>query len=101
MSIRIITDSGCDISQKEAKEKGIVVLPLTTIINQKEYRDGIDIQADEFYEQLISTDIMPTTSQVTIGEFLDAFEQYKDDEIICMIISSKLSALIVLFDLLS
>ena len=38
MSIRIITDSGCDISQKEAKEKGIVVLPLTTIINQKEYR---------------------------------------------------------------
>ena len=42
MSIRIITDSGCDISQKEAKEKGIVVLPLTTIINQKEYRDGIE-----------------------------------------------------------
>ena len=91
MSIRIITDSGCDISQKEAKEKGIVVLPLTTIINQKEYRDGIDIQADEFYEQLISTDIMPTTSQVTIGAFLDAFEQYKDDEILCMTISSQLS----------
>lgn len=91
MSIKIITDSGCDITQEQAKEKGIVVLPLTTIIDGIEYRDGIDIQAGEFYDKLKNSQIMPTTSQVSPGAFLDAFEEYKEHDILCLTISSKLS----------
>ncbi|MDD7281117.1 DegV family protein [Floccifex sp.] len=89
--IRIITDSGCDISQAKAKEKGIVVLPLTTIIDNQEYRDGIDIMSNEFYDKLVNSNVTPSTSQVSPGAFLDAFEQYKDDDILCITISSKLS----------
>lgn len=51
-----------------------------TTINFKEevLIDGVDITADEFYEKLSSTDIVPTTSAPTTGEILKAIEYYKD-----------------------
>lgn len=48
----IITDSSSGITQEEAKKLGVKVLPLTLIYKQKEYRDGIDISTDEFYNML-------------------------------------------------
>ena len=42
--IAIVTDSNSGISQKEAKEMGIFVLPMPFLINGKEYLDGIDLR---------------------------------------------------------
>lgn len=93
MSIKIITDSACDITQALAEELGIEVLPLTVSFGDESYKDGIDITHREFYEKLVETDVLPTTSQITPFYYEEAFEEYvsQGDEVLCITLSSKLS----------
>lgn len=90
--IRIITDSSSNITQEEAGEWGITVIPLTIIFNGKEYRDGVDISTDEFYKKLTSGKEFPHTSQISEEKLTEALDACgKDDEIIVMPISRGLS----------
>lgn len=93
MSIKIITDSTSDISQKEAKELNITVLPLHVIFADGEYTDGIDLMPDEFYDKLVKSQSLPSTSQLTPEQYLPHFESAKNnnDTVIVLTISSKLS----------
>lgn len=50
MSARIISDSACDMTQRRAKEKGVIILPPKAIIDGVEHSDGVTITAEEFYE---------------------------------------------------
>ncbi len=58
--IGIITDSTCDIPEKLVQSLGIEVLPLRILYKDKEYRDSVDITADEVYDRLHQE--IPTTS---------------------------------------
>ncbi|MCR4597529.1 MAG: DegV family protein [Acetatifactor sp.] len=91
--IQLITDSGSDILAQEAKELGITVLPLKVNFAGTEYLDGKTITHKEFYEKLIETDIMPTTSQVPPAEFEEAFRNAVQEgkEVLCITLSKKLS----------
>lgn len=91
--IKIITDSTSDISQIQAKELGITVLPLRVIFKDGEYEDGIDLQIDEFYNKLVSSDTLPSTSQLTPEQFMPLFEDAKNsnDTIIVITLSAHLS----------
>ncbi len=91
--IKIITDSTSDISQKQAKELGITVLPLRVIFKDGEYEDGINLQIDEFYNKLVNSDSLPSTSQLTPEQFMPLFEDAKSnhDSIIVITLSSHLS----------
>lgn len=60
--IAIVTDSNSGISQKEAKEMGIFVLPMPFLINGKEYLDGVDLLPEQFYE-FLKEDADVATSQ--------------------------------------
>ena len=93
MSIRIITDSASDISQFEARQMGIDVLPLKTLFGTEEYRDGIDLSHEGFYHKLIESDVLPTTSQPTPFAFGEVFEEavQAGDTVVCITVSSKLS----------
>lgn len=93
MSVKIICDSASDISLEQAKEWGVIVLPLKTIWEGKEYLDGVTMEPHEFYERLIETDELPTTSQVTPYEFQEAFKQVIEEKntAVCLTVSSKLS----------
>lgn len=93
MSIRIITDSACDLTLDEAKKLGIEVVPLKTFFGEEEYRDGIDLDHDGFFQKLIETDVFPTTSQVSPYEYEEIFKKAvaDGDEVLCITISSKLS----------
>lgn len=93
MAIRIIADSGCDITQEEARELGIEILPIKTIFGETEYRDGIDLTHEEFFEKLIESDIFPTTSQISPFEYEQKYEEIKKDgdRAIVITLSSKLS----------
>ncbi len=93
MALRIITDSTSDISQKEAKQKGIIVVPLHNIFASQEYLDGVTITTEEFYEKLASAEELPTTSQPSPEEFLTHFQECKEagESVIVLTISSKLS----------
>ena len=93
MAIRIITDSGSDITQDMAKKWGIEVLPLTVRFGDDVYEDDVTIKADEMYTRMISSGEIPKTSQVSPGAYEDAFRAAVEagDEVVCITLSSGMS----------
>lgn len=93
MGVRIITDSTSDISQEKAKAMDITVVPLKVIFGDKEYKEGIDITMDGFYEKLVTSEKLPTTSQPSPDEFLEHFTRAKEakDSVVVILIAGKLS----------
>ena len=93
MAVKIISDSACDISQSEARELGITVLPLKTVIDGEEYLDGVTITTEEFYEKLETCKELPSTSQISPAEFEDALRPAVEngDEVVVITIAGKLS----------
>lgn len=93
MGIRIITDSTSDISIKQANQMNINIVPLKVIFEDKEYKEGVDISIDGFYEKLVKAERLPTTSQPSPDDFLEYFNKGKaaGDSMIVLLISAKLS----------
>ncbi|WP_298030150.1 DegV family protein [uncultured Dysosmobacter sp.] len=93
MSVQIITDSASDITQAEAAARGIRVLPLRTIFDGQEFLDGVTMDNRQFFQRLVESDTLPTTSQMTPYEYEQAFRSAVDagDEALCVTLSSKLS----------
>ncbi|MEA4920902.1 MAG: DegV family protein [Clostridiaceae bacterium] len=91
MSVRIVTDSSSDITQAEARALGITVVPLKVIFDDTEYRDGIDITNEEFYQKLKKSKKLPTTTQPSAMDFQEAFEEAPEDEIVAVLLASQLS----------
>lgn len=90
MITKIITDSTADLLPSW-KEK-VSVVPLTVNFGEEVYLDGITIGHKEFYEKLVETDVLPTTSQAAPAAFSDAFSQLNsDEEAVVITISSTLS----------
>ena len=91
MKTRIIIVSTADLSA-ELKSK-VAVVPLTVHFGDEEYLDGVTIDHKAFYEKLIESDQLPTTSQATPDSFINEFEKVKEagDSAVVITISSKLS----------
>ena len=91
--IAIVTDSNSGISQKEAKEMGIFVLPMPFLINGKEYLDGVDLLPEQFYE-FLKEDADVATSQPSPASVMKLWEEVlkEYDEIVQIPMSSGLSA---------
>lgn len=91
--ICIITDSGSDISQAEAKELDIIVLPISVRFNEEEFLDGVTLSKDDFYHKLIESDVLPKTAQITPFAYEEAFKEALNEgkEVLCMPLSSKIS----------
>ncbi len=91
--VAIITDSTAYLPDYLIKELGIHVVPLTLHWGEDTYRDGEDIRAEEFYERLAKANIIPTTSQTSVGEFTQLFSRLlaEDYAILTILISSGIS----------
>ena len=91
--LRIVTDSSSEISQEEAKRLNIDVLPLTIVFGNEQYRDGIDITSDEFYNKLVSSPEFPHTAQLGYDELMGLYADAKEkgDEVLVIPIASALS----------
>ena len=87
--VHIITDSSTLLTQEEAKELGIEVLPLCVNIGDLEGRD-LQIDMADFYDRIEKGGI-PKSSQPPIGEVIDAYEKYPDAEIINIAMADGLS----------
>ena len=91
MSVKIIIDSTTDLiaSVKERTE----VVPLTIRFGDEEFIDGVTIDHKMFYEKLIESDVIPTTSQATPTAFVPYFDKIKEDgdSAVVITLSSKLS----------
>ena len=89
--VRIIVDSTADLTPEIRKRVHIV--PLTVRFDTEEYIDGVTIDHAAFYEKLIESDVIPTTSQATPDTFMQEFDKVKDagDEAVVITIASALS----------
>ena len=72
---RIIVDSTADLVP-EIKSR-VHTVPLTLHFGDQEYIDGVTIDHKTFYEKLIESDVLPTTSQATPNAFIQEFEKTK------------------------
>ena len=76
MKTRIIVDSTADLTP-EYKER-VSVVPLTVHFGDQEYIDGVTIDHKMFYEKLVESDVLPTTSQATPDSFMKEFDKVKE-----------------------
>ena len=93
MTIKIITDSTSDLPNELAIASSIEVIPLPVRFGSEEFLDGVDISKDDFYTRLVSEGILPTTSQPSVGDFIELYKKVADtsEGIVSIHISSKLS----------
>ena len=91
--VKVVADSTSDLPPEVAKELGITVVPLYVHFGTVSYRDGIDLTTDQFYVDLVKSEVLPTTSTPSPGVFAQAYDQLaqETDEIIVFTISTKLS----------
>ena len=91
MKVRIVVDSTADL-RPEVKQR-LHIVPLTILFGEEEYIDGVTITHKEFYEKLVESDVLPTTSQATPHAFAKAFEEAKqaNEEVVCITVSAVLS----------
>lgn len=91
--MQIVTDSATDTHLLEEKNLGIHIVPLKVTLDEKTYKEGIDITADKFYDVLAESKGLPVTSQPSAGEFAELYKELakKDPDILSIHISSGLS----------
>ena len=93
MAIKVVTDSTSDLPADVAESLGIEVVPLNIHFGSDVYKDRVNLMPDAFYDKLINGDVLPTTSQPSVGEFIDVYERLGSDAdgIVSVHISEKLS----------
>lgn len=91
MGVQIIIDSTVDLKEELLPE--VKIAPLTIRFGEEEYIDGKTLTKHDFYEKLVTTDILPTTSQATPFCFSELYKETIDEgnEAVVITISSKLS----------
>ncbi len=91
MGVKIIVDSTADLTPEVKQRMSIV--PLTVHFGNEEYVDGVTITHKQFYEKLIESDVLPTTSQATPASFAEMFDKIAEngDSAVVLTLSSKLS----------
>lgn len=94
--VAVMTDSTAYLPDNLVKSLSITVAPQVLIWGEETFRDGVDIMPDEFYNRLKTAKVMPTTSQVSIGDMKTIFEKLLESgyDVLGIFISSKLSGTI-------
>lgn len=93
MDIKLICDSLCDIPDDLYNKEYLEIVPLTLILDGKEYRDNIDLTKEEFYERALQSIQVPKTSQATYMQFKEVFDKAMEEgkKVICITGSSTKS----------
>lgn len=90
--VQIITDSSSDLPEELLRKYNVHVVPLTVKIDGREYREGIDITAQEFQYKMLNSRELPVTSQPSPALFSKAFQELSEKgEVLCLTLSSRLS----------
>lgn len=95
MSVRVVSDSTCDVQAALAAEHGISIVPLTVRFGDEELLDGVDITSEQFFKRLQREQATPSTAAPAPGQFREVYERLIAEgatAIVSIHISSKLSA---------
>ncbi len=74
MAVSVVTDSTSDIPAELAAELGVAVVPATVFFGEESFKDGVEISPDEFYRRLTASKVAPTTTQPSVGDFLEVYK---------------------------
>ncbi|PEZ08074.1 fatty acid-binding protein DegV [Bacillus sp. AFS018417] len=77
--IKIVTDSTADLSPDVIEKYDIHVIPLSIFVNGQTYLDRIDLQPDEFIEEMEKAEELPKTSQPAVGSFVEMYDRLGED----------------------
>lgn len=94
MTIRIVTDSACDVPPEYAEKLGICVVPVYINIGDKSFLDDVELKREDFFTQLPRYDTLPTTAAPASGSFTAAYTQLVEEgasEILSIHIAAHLS----------
>ena len=91
MNVNLIIDSTTDL--RPGLRERFTVVPLTVHFGEEEYIDGVTISHREFYEKLVESDALPSTSQAVPAAFSDVFEQVvsRGETAVVLTLASQLS----------
>ena len=93
----VVTDSASDINQEAARRLGIRIVPLHIVAGGRDYRDGMDIQIDEYLDLLEQQQELPQTSQPAPADFVEVYRALIEEgytEILSIHIARELSSTI-------
>lgn len=97
MTVRIVTDSACDLSDAELEEWRIGMVPLSIRFGDEEFVDRTELSTDEFYRRLGESEHLPETSAPAPGAFAAMFNNMAAEgatAVVCINLSEALSATI-------
>ncbi len=95
MTIRIVTDSACDLPQQLVDELGITLVPLTFSFGDEEFTDRVSLTPNEFWARCSASPVLPQTAAPAPGKFAEAFTNLSGagaTGILVITLSSDLSA---------
>lgn len=92
--IKITCDSTCDLSPELYARYGISVIPLCVALGDRLCRDGVDVAPEELFSYVEETGKLPTTSAISVGEYVDFFRSFVNEgfEVVHINLSSALSS---------
>lgn len=94
-SVRIVTDSSCDLPADVADELGITIVPLTIRFGEEEFVDREELSVAEFWSRCVRSDTLPETAAPAPGQFEHALREAEADgarAVIVLTLSAALSA---------
>lgn len=95
MTVKVITDSSCDLPQELADELGIAIVPLSIRFGEEEFVDRKDLTPDEFWARVDKSPTLPETAAPSPGAFEEAFRAAAaegHDGVVAVLLSGGLSA---------
>ncbi|MCH7736643.1 MAG: DegV family protein [Chloroflexi bacterium] len=93
MTVRIVTDSSADLPSDLVQQHQITVIPCYVVVDDQTLKDGVDINADDFYRRLQAEGRTPTTAQPTVADFQEVYRDLlsQGNQIVSIHVSGKLS----------
>ena len=93
MMVRVVTDSSCDLPPEIVRTLSITIVPLYIQLGDKTYLDGVDINVDRVYHELVQGHENPKTSVPPPGDFIKVYSDLatKTDQIISIHLASGYS----------
>ena len=79
MTIKILSDSTCDLPKKILEQYDITLVPLTVVKGDRDYKDSVDIAPADIFDHVSSGGSLCSTSAVSVGEYEEYFERYSKD----------------------
>lgn len=92
--IAIVTDSTSSLPPHLAEEHGIHVMPVYVTFGRQTFRDGVDLDAEQFYRRLRESKELPTTAQPSVMDFVQAYTELarQAEAIVSIHLSHEMSA---------